>query len=307
MAPSFRQKDKSAPLADPTALAKFGKLEMVARLVVEGFMMGHHKSPYKGSSIEFVEHRQYYPGDEIRHIDWRAYGKTGKYYIKEFEDETNVRCHLLVDASGSMGYGESTLSKLDYARQLSASLSYLLLQQRDAVGLMTFDTEVRERLEPTSSPKSYGRLAGLLQDRRPGGETSLAGVFEQIQPAIKRRSLVVILSDCFDQPEALLKALKQFRHARHEVILFHIVAPEEEEFPFSRPTQFRSLERAGHRRLVDPHRLRMHYLERYKEFCETLRTQCGGMGIDYYKLVTDQPYHIALGAYLDSRTRGKVP
>src|SRR6476659_3720281 len=134
-----------APLQDPTALARFGNLEMVVRLVVEGYMMGQHKSPFKGTSVEFVEHRQYYPGDEIRHIDWRAYGKTGKYFIKEFEDETNLRCYLLVDASGSMGYAGKTLSKFDYARYLAASLGYLLLSQRDATGLLSFDTMIRDR------------------------------------------------------------------------------------------------------------------------------------------------------------------
>ena len=290
---------------DPTALAKFGKLDVVAKLIVEGFMMGQHKSPFKGSSIEFVEHRQYYPGDEVRHIDWRAYGKTGKYYIKEFEDETNLRCYVLVDASGSMGYSGSTLSKLDYARQLAAAMGYLLLSQRDAVGLMTFDTKVRDRLEPSASPQNFSRLMQALEQRTPGHETSLAQVFQQLIPTIKRRSLIVIMSDCFDELEPLRMALRQFRHARHEVILFQIVAPEEESFPFSKPTQFRSLERSGYRLLVDPHRLRKHYLTQFRQFCTDLRKQAGSLGIDFHKLVTSEPYAKALGTYLDARTRRK--
>jgi uncharacterized protein (DUF58 family) len=305
MAKPFNTLNSDVPLHDPTALARFGKLEVVARLVVEGFMMGQHKSPFKGASVEFIEHRQYYPGDEIRHIDWRAYGKTGKYYIKEFEDETNLRCTLLVDASGSMSYSGSTLSKFDYARYLATALGYLLLSQRDATGLITFDTKVRDRFEPSANAQSFRQLVKMLENRKPGHETSLAKVLEQLLPGINRRSLIVIISDCFDRLAPLTTALKQYRHSRHEVILFHVVAPEEEDFPFSRPTQFRSLERTGHRKLVDPHQLRSHYLERYREFCAQLMQRCGNVGVDYQKLVTNVPYHVGLGAFLDSRTRRK--
>ncbi len=293
------------PLEDPTALAKFGRLEVVAKLLVEGYIIGQHKSPYKGSSIEFVEHRQYYAGDEIRHIDWRAYGKTGKYYIKEYEDETNLRCYLVVDCSGSMAYAGKTLSKFDFARQLAATLGYLMLSQRDAVGMIAFDTQVRDRFEPATSPRNFQLLASKLENCKPGGETSLAQVMEQAMSTIKRRSLVIVLSDCFDQVESLLAALKRIRHARHEVMLMQIVAPEEEEFPFHNPTQFRSFERSNHRLLVDPHRLRKLYLKQYKEFCEELARRCGGLGIDHLKLRTSEPYQKALGAFLDARTRGK--
>lgn len=293
----------SLPVTDPTALAQFGKLDVVARLVVEGFMVGRHKSPFKGASVEFVEHRQYYPGDEVRHIDWRAYGKTGRYFIKEFEDETNLRCYLLVDASGSMGYAGSTLSKFAYAGQIAAALAYLLLQQRDAVGLTTFDTKVRDRIEPSARPQNFSRLTETLAARTPGDETSLAAVFQELIPTLSRRSLVIILSDCFDELGPLAAALKQFRHQRHEVILFHIVAPEEETFPFSKPTQFRSLEEPGRRLLVDPHRLRGLYQARYRQFCAELRRAAGNVGVDYHKLVTSDPYAVALGAYLAARTR----
>lgn len=296
----------AAPLHDPTALARFGNLDLVARLVVEGYVMGQHKSPYKGASIEFVEHRQYYPGDEIRHIDWRAYGKTGRYYVKEYEDETNLRCYMLVDCSGSMAYGESTLSKSMYSRQLAAALSYLLFTQRDAVGLFTFDTKVRDQLEPSTNAQTFQRIAQALEQRTPGNETSLASVFEQIVPRIKRRSLVIILSDCFDRIEPLATALKMFRHHRHEVVLLQIVAPEEQTFPFNKPTQFRSLENPGHRKLVDPHRLRQIYLEQFAKFTSDLRKMSGSIGVDYHQLSSADPYHVALGAYLDSRTRQKA-
>ena len=292
-------------MADPTALAKYGRLELVARLVVEGFIIGQHKSPYKGASVEFVEHRQYYPGDEIRHIDWRAYGKTGKYYIKEFEDETNLRCYMLVDASGSMGYGQSTLSKFEYARVFAASLGHLLLSQRDSVGLHTFDSEMRDRVDPSSSPTNFKRLLDILENTEVGGETSLSSVVERIAPALKRRSLVCLFSDCFDQIDALSNLMQKLRHANHEVVLFQVVAPEEEDFPFSHPTQFRNLERAGHHLLTDPHKLRKHYLEQYEAFCESIAKVCGSSAVDHVKIVTNQPYHEALGKWLDSRARRK--
>ena len=305
MAQFWQDSATDASPDDPTALARFGGLDVVARLIVEGYMVGQHKSPFKGSSVEFVEHRQYYPGDDIRHIDWRAFGKTGKYYIKEFEEETNLRCYLLVDGSGSMAYGQSTLSKFDYARQLAAALGYLLIAQRDAVGLMTFDTAVREQIDPAASAMNFQQITRSLTDWQPGDETSLASVFAQIIPLLKRRSLVILISDFFDSLEPLTEALKQFQHARHEVILFQIVAPEEEDFPFTKPTQFRSLERDRHRVLVDPHRLRQTYLEQYHKFIDRLTRTCGNAGVDYLKLTTNEPYHTALGHYLDSRARRK--
>lgn len=305
MAKLTRKSPADIPLDDPSALKNFGKLEVVARLVVEGFIMGQHKSPFKGASIEFVEHRQYYPGDEIRHIDWRAFGKTGKYYVKEYEDETNLRCYLVVDASGSMGYGQSTLTKFDYAKQLAASLGHLLLKQRDATGLVTFDTDIRDRIDPATSPKTFRQLAHKLSARTVGLETSMSKVLLEMLPTIKRRSLVVIMSDCFDDIDSLMPVLKRFRHSRNEVVLFHIVAPEEENFPFTRPTRFHNLEREAHHLLVDPHRLRQHYMEQYTTFCENLSQFCASTGIDYEKMVTTDPYHKALGAYLDARARKK--
>lgn len=297
--------ENAPPLEDPTALAKYAGLDVAARLVVEGYMIGQHKSPFKGSSVEFVEHRQYYPGDEIRHIDWRAYGKTGKYFVKEFEEETNLRSYLIVDGSGSMGYGESTLSKFVYARYLAAALGYLLLSQRDAVGLVTFDTDVRERIEPTVSPHNFQRLTQVLTNWETGQETSLAAVFTRLIPTLKRRSLVVIVSDFFDKIAPLTQALKAFQHSRHEVILFQIVAPEEQEFSFSRPTLFRSLERGDHRILVDPHRLRSIYLENFRTFQRELSDICSNAGVDLLQLTTTMPYAKALGAYLDARSRRK--
>jgi uncharacterized protein (DUF58 family) len=288
---------------DPSSLSKYGRLAMVARNVVEGFLTGVHKSPFKGFSVEFAEHRQYYPGDEIRHIDWRAYGKTDRYYIKEYEEETNLKAHLLVDASGSMGYRSSatSISKFEYAQYVAASLAYLMLHQLDAVGLVTHDTRLRQRIPPKANAKHLLHLLHTLEQTRPGGETSMAPLWHELAPQFKRRGMLIILSDCFEQIGPLMHALRHFRHYRHEVLLFHILAPEEIEFPFKKWTQFRNLEVRADKLLVDPQRLRKEYLKNFETFCKQLRDQAGGMQIDYHLMRTDEPVDRALGVYLTKR------
>lgn len=291
------------PIHDPSALAKFANLDVVAKLIVEGYMIGQHKSPFKGSSVEFVEHRQYYPGDEIRHIDWRAYGKTGKYYIKEYEEETNLRAYILLDCSGSMEYGESALPKVDYARQLAAAFAYLLNAQRDAVGLITFDQKIRTRINPATSQKNFQQIMKTLEESQAGGETGLGKLFSAVAPTLKRRSLIIVISDFFDDIKAMQQAMQLFRRHRHEVMLFQLLAPEEEDFPFSKPTQFRSLEVNKQRILVDPHRLRSIYLTQFAEFQKELKELVARAGFDFQTIKTSEPYEKALGSYLDARTR----
>lgn len=288
---------------DPTALARFGGLDVVAKLIVEGYMIGQHKSPFKGSSVEFVEHRQYYPGDEIRHIDWRAFGKTGHYYVKEFEEETNLRAYLLVDCSGSMAYCGKSVSKFHYARQLAAALAYLLLSQRDGCGLITFDSQMVDRWEPSSNRETFGQIINLLESRRPGRDGRLGETITQILPTLKRRCLVFLFTDAFDELESLALALKQLRSAQHDVVLFQITAPEEEEFPFKNATQFRNLERAGDEILADPYRVRQNYLRRFQAFRQGLAAHCGAAGIDLVSLTTNEPYQRALGQFLSVRSQ----
>jgi uncharacterized protein (DUF58 family) len=290
---------------DPSSLAKYGRLTMVARNVVEGFLTGVHKSPYKGFSVEFAEHRQYFPGDEIRHIDWRAYGKTDRYYIKEYEEETNLKAHLLIDASGSMAYRGQHASKFQYAQYVAASLAYLMLHQLDAVGLVTHDTRVRQMIPPRANAKHLLNLLSALEETQPGGETSMAPIWHELASQIKRRGLIIILSDCFDQIGPLMHALRHFRHRRHEVLLFHILAPEEVEFPFKKWTQFRNLEVRDHKLLVDPKQLRKEYLHNFQTFCKQLRDQAGKMEIDYHLMRTDEPVERALGIYLTKRQTQK--
>jgi uncharacterized protein (DUF58 family) len=286
---------------DPTSLARYGRLTLVARSLVEGFLSGVHKSPYKGFSVEFAEHRQYYPGDEIRHIDWRAYGKTDRYYIKEYEEETNLKAYLLVDASGSMAYRGKTPSKFQYAQYVAASLAYLMLHQRDAVGLATHDTRLRALIQPRANSKHLLQIINTLEKTEPGGETTMAPLWHKLAPQFKRRGLVVILSDCFDHVGQLLHALRRFRHARHEVLLFHVLAPEEIDFPFRKWTQFRNLEVRADKLLVDPQRLRREYLKNFEAFCTQLRQGVHGMAVDYHLVRTDEPIEKALGVYLTKR------
>ena len=286
---------------NPAELARLGRLELIAQQLVEGLMMGRHRSPFKGSSVEFVEHRDYSPGDEIRHIDWRAYGKTGRYYVKEFEDETNLRAHLLIDASGSMAYAGRFISKFQYARMLAASLAWLLLGQRDSVGLITFDSAIRAQLKPSSNRDGFRRIHEILEETTPGADTGLAAVLESALPTISRRSLLILISDCFDDIDALTKALQRCRHAKHEVIIFRVVAPEEETFPFERPTEFHNLETDRGRLLVDPLRLRNEYLRQYNEFTCTLQKECGAIGIDCRRVLTSDPLQQTLGSWLAER------
>lgn len=288
---------------DPTELARFGGLALVARRVVEGFLTGVHRSPFKGFSIEFAEHRQYYPGDEIRRIDWRAYGKTDRYYVKEYEDETNLKAVIVVDASGSMGYrGKAQLSKFEYAQQVAASLAYLLLGQLDAVGLLTHDTQPRGYIPPKTSSKHLLTLLRQLEGTKTGGETSLGAVWDQIAGHhLKRRGLVILLSDCFDEIGPLTRALRHMRFGNHEVILFQVLAPDELTFPFSNPTKFKSLETAGYELTVDARRLREEYLRNFEAYRAELRRVVEDLHIDYRMLRTDEPVDRALGAYLARR------
>ncbi len=290
---------------DPTELAKFGGLGLVARSVVEGFLSGVHRSPFKGFSLEFAEHRQYYPGDEIRRIDWRAFGKTDRYYIKEYEDETNLKAVLVVDASGSMNYaGKNKLSKFVFAQRVAASLAYLLLGQLDGVGLLTHDTQPREYLPPKASRKQLFQILRRLEDTKPGGETSLGSVWDRIAGQyLKRRGLVVLISDGLDTSPNLSRSLRHLRHARHDVLFLQVLTPEEIEFPFANPTKFQSLELRTHELTVDARRWREEYLKNFEEHQRSLRRMANELHFDHLLLRTDEPVDRALGAYLATRRK----
>ena len=296
-------------LLDPDALAKIGRLELIARGVVEGFVAGRHKSPYKGFSVEFAEHRQYAPGDDLRDLDWRVYGKSDRYYIKQYIEETNLRAMVLLDASASMKYvGKEAaahdgrrLSKFEYGRFLAASLAYLMIHQQDAVGLVTFDEGIRRYIPPRSRASHLRVLLSELTETAAGGETSLADIFHDVAERAHRRSLIVIISDLFDEIEPLLEALHHFRYRKHEVVLLHVMAEEELTFPFEQWSDFRDLEVSSRRVQLDPRTVRATYLDHVRDFLRQLEVGCGQMSIDYIPLSTKQSFDMALAHYLAQR------
>ena len=292
-----------ADFLTPADLQKIGNLQVLARLVVEGFCSGLHTSPHKGFSVEFREHRQYVQGDEIRRLDWKVFGKTDRLYIKEYEEETNLRATLLVDASGSMAYDGSGTSKFKYAIHLAACLSYLMLRQADSVGLVTFDNKLREYIPPRSKPSHLRVLLDTLQGTKLGGETELGKVFHQLVPKIHRRGLLMIFSDCFCNVPELMKALAHFRHAHHEIIIFQIWDPDELEFPFKQWTRFDSLESDADKRLLDPVQLRSVYMENLKQYRNDLKDGCHRHRIDLVPVTTDKPYAETLAYYLARRMK----
>jgi uncharacterized protein (DUF58 family) len=287
---------------DPAALARFGRLELLARLVVEGVMSGLHRSPFKGFSVEFAEHRPYGPGDEIRHIDWRAFGKTDRYYVREYEEETNLKAYLVLDTSGSMAYAGRSASKLEHARRLAASLAYLMIRQRDAVGLVTFDGEVRSMLPARSAPGHLAVLCRAMERAQAGGEAPLHRVLHAMAERIRRRGLIVVLSDGFDELDPLTRSLRHLRHRHHEVLFLHVLAPEEMTFDFPGPARFLDLEAAGRSMRVDPNALRASYLERFDAHRRQLRERLLGMAADYHLAPTAEAPDRILLDYLARRT-----
>jgi len=287
----------------PADLQKISNLQVLARLVVEGFCSGLHTSPHKGFSVEFREHRQYVQGDEIRRLDWKVFGKSDRLYIKEYEEETNLRATLLVDVSGSMSYAGNGVSKYQYAIRLAACLSYLMLRQADSVGLVTFDEKIRHYIPPRSRPNHLRMLLDALQDTTPGGETELGKVFHQIVPKIHRRGLLIIFSDCFGDVTELMSALAHFRHAHHEIIIFQIWDPDELTFPFKQWTRFDSLESEADKRLIDPVGLRSVYMENLEKFRKDLKDGCHRHRIDLVPVTTDKPYAESLAYYLARRMK----
>ena len=284
-------------------LDKVAHLQVLARTVVEGFCSGLHRSPHKGFSVEFREHRAYVPGDEIRYLDWKIFARRDRFYIREFEEETNVRATLLVDASGSMGYGSGGVTKFEYAVRLAACLSYLLLRQADAVGLVTFDAAVRSYIPPRARPGHLSVLLEALSAARTAGETDPARVLRDVAAQVHRRGLLIVLSDCFSRTADLLQGLARLRHAHHEVLILQIWDRAELEFPFRQWTRFESLERTGDRRLVDPATLREAYLRRVAAFREELKRGCARHRVELVPLVTDQPHADALAQLLTVRRR----
>jgi len=269
-------------------------------MVVEGFIVGLHKSPYHGFSVEFAEHRAYGPGDNLRYLDWRLYGKTDRFYIKQFEEETNLKAHIILDKSKSMAYGSGDLSKLQYGSYLSAALTYLLLRQQDAVGLTLFDTEVRTHIRPSSRPSMLNNILTQLENVTPGEETSIGHSLHHLADRINRRGLVIIISDMLDDLDNIMHGLKHFRHDRHEVLVFHVLDPREIDFSFDAHTKFKDME-SGEVKATEPWHIQKEYQKAVENFRTTLGVRCREQHVDYIPLSTDQSLDVALLAYLNKR------
>lgn len=287
---------------NPETLAKLQGLELRARLIVEGYVSGVHRSPFHGFSIEFAEHREYVPGDDLRYVDWKVFGKTDKFYLKQYEEETNLVSYLLLDTSESMRYQseQAPLSKLEYAKCIAASLSYLILQQQDSVGLVTFDKEIRALVRSSSNPSHLKQLLHVMEESVPERKTSTGPIFHDLAERLRKRGIVIILSDLFDDVAAMMAGLKHFRHRRHEVVIFHILDPAELDFPFKKTTLFKGLEQLPDV-LTDPPSLRKAYLEEFNRYLRDLKKGCRAHRIDYVPMRTDQSLEIAISSYLASR------
>jgi len=287
---------------DPQILARLQGLQLRARLIVEGYVSGVHRSPYHGFSIEFAEHREYSPGDDLRYLDWKVFGRTDKYYLKQFEEETNLVCYLLLDISESMLYRgpQAAMSKLEYAQCAAAALAYLVLQQQDSAGLVTFDNEIRALVRSAGNPSHLKQLVQVMEETSAQRKTATGPIFHELAERFKKRGIVVILSDLFDDVDAMMAGLKHFRHRRHEVILMHVLDPAELEFPFEQPTLFRGLEQLPEV-LVEPRALRKAYLQEFGGFLRRLRRGCRMHRIDYVPMRTDQSLEVVLSSYLASR------
>ena len=285
---------------DPKVLAKISRLDLKARLIVEGFISGLHKSPYHGFSVEFAQHRKYVPGDDTRHIDWKVYGKSDRYYIKQYEQETNLKSHILLDVSESMGYASDGMTKLEYGGCIAASLAYLMLQQQDAVGLALFDSDVREFIRESGHPSHLKLITHKIEQARPRGKTKMRGIFDDLAERIKRRGLVIIISDLFVDVEDLLVALRHFRYKRHEVIVFHVLDEYERTFPFTELTLFKGLEQYP-QIFAEPRALRKDYLREFEEFVRKIKQGCREYRIDYVQLATSDSLEVALSSYLAAR------
>jgi uncharacterized protein (DUF58 family) len=287
----------------PRVVSKLANMELRARLVVEGFITGLHKSPYHGFSVEFAEHRQYMPGDEIKHIDWKIYGKTDRYYIKQYEEETNLKSYIILDASRSMDYASpGNIKKLEYAAYLAASLSYMMIKQQDAVGLAVFDEAITSYLPPHATKGYLRQILIELEKLKAGNKTGAAKSLHHVADRIRRRGLVIIISDLLDKPDEVIAALKHFRHKKNEVIVMHVLDPMERSFAFGDDAMFKDLE-TSEQMMTQPWQIQKAYRQEMASFLDRYKKECRENYVDYVLLDTKTPFDVALIEYLSKRER----
>ena len=290
---------------DPAVIARLGSMELKARTVVEGFLSGLHRSPYKGFSVEFAEYRQYMPGDDLSTLDWKVYARSDRHYVKKFEEETNLECHVLLDVSASMAYrGGAAMSKVEYGSVLAASLAYLMNRQRDATGLIEFDDRIRGRLPASARPGHLHAILLALDKIAPGAKSDVGRPLHQLAEALGKRSLVVLISDLLDDPDRVVRGLKHLRFRGTDVIVFQVLDPNELQFPVRGAAKFTDVESALEV-TADPARVRQQYLDAMAALRARYERELKGAGIDFLTLDTSKPLDFALLAYLDARSRRK--
>ena len=289
-------------LVDPHVLAMLSKLDVRARGVVEGSFSGMHKSPHKGSSVEFSQYRKYVPGDDISNLDWKVYAKTDRFYIKEFEADTNLRCHLIIDSSGSMGYDGKSGSKLDYAKKMAATLAQLLIQQGDTVGLQSFAENMIHDLPARGSAKHLGTIFSLLSTLTPSGETQIIKVLHDLAEKIHRRAMIILFSDCFTDLEKLLDCFQHMKFRKHDLAVFHIMDPDELEFDFDRSIRFMDME-SNFSIVSEPSMIRRDYLNELNKYLTRIKRGCREFHVDYRFVKTSEPYDQVLTKFLLERQK----
>ena len=289
---------------DPATIARLGSLDLKVRAIVEGFLTGLHRSPFKGFSVEFAEYRQYLPGDDLTTLDWKVYARTDRHFVKKFEEETNLECHLLLDVSRSMGYGSGAVTKLEYGSYLAGALAYLMTRQRDAVGLIAFDDKIKKMLRPSARSGHLTSLLVTLERLQLGDRTDVAKPLRDLAEAVRKRGLIVLISDLLDDADKVLKGLKHFRYRGSEVIVFHVLDPAELNFPFDQTARFRDMETQDEIVAV-PDVVRARYLEAMSHLQEGYRRELRLAGIDYVLLDTSVPLEVALTSYLMTRRRSR--
>jgi uncharacterized protein (DUF58 family) len=287
---------------DPAVVARLGTLDLKAKTIVEGFLTGLHRSPFRGFSVEFAEYRQYMPGDDLQTIDWKVYARSDRHVVKKFEEETNLDCYLLVDVSASMGYGSQGVSKLEYSSYLAASLAYLMNRQRDAAGLIAFDDRIVRMLAPSVRPGHLRALLVALERLTLGQRTNVAKPLGDLAKALRKRGLVIVISDLLDDADRVIDGLKHFHHRGTDVIVFHVLDRDELTFPFDESARFRDMETAEEV-VAAPAAVRARYLQGVETFIARYRRELGQSGIDYCLLDTSQPLELALMSYLSARGR----
>ncbi|MDY0150681.1 MAG: DUF58 domain-containing protein [Candidatus Cloacimonas sp.] len=291
------------PLLSEEALARLNKFQLAAKSIVEGFLVGLHKSPYHGFSAEFSDHRQYNPGEPLKDLDWKVLAKTERYYVKRYEEETNLRSYILLDHSKSMFFSSGSSSKIDYATRLAGALAWLMISQKDAAGLYTFNHKITAVYPPKAIRSYTAQLFTALLNLQAEDKTDLLAPLHQIAELIRKRSLVIVISDLLDEPDKVMSALKHFRTRHHEVLVFHIVDPQEELFEYKRETEFVDSE-TGEKITVSPWQIRKEYLENYQAFSAELKRECYKHQIEYNPVNTATPLEDLLLKYLIKRSRG---